>query len=102
MYHILILLQKTTKYYSIYIKYNGGLKMNKNKSTFLGSNWGIIWRNVLLGIGVTFSLFIASPWLLSWYYKWYWSNIKIDDKLHKFTGKANDMFFVYIYYLVTF
>ncbi len=74
----------------------------EKKSTFTGSNWGLIWRSLLFSLGATFTLFIATPWLLSWYLKWYHSNIVIDGKKVRFDGEGKDLLgTVYIYILLT-
>lgn len=74
--------------------------MNKN-STFTGSNWGLIWRTVVLTYGIVLTLFIAAPWLLAWYYKWYAGNMVVDGKKLEFTGTANDLFFIYGFIAIT-
>lgn len=71
--------------------------MESKKSTFTGSNWGLIWRNVVTACGSVYTLGIALPWLLSWYNKWYWSNILIDDQKCAFTGDGSNLLFVWAY-----
>lgn len=75
--------------------------MNLKESTFTGSNWGMIWRSMLLTLGMAFSLFIATPWLYAWYCDWYYGNMIVDGKGLKFIAKGRDCFFMYIIILVT-
>ena len=75
--------------------------MNLKQSTFKGSNWELVWKSILMSLGTTFSLFIATPWLVAWYSKWYWSNVVIDEQKLKFTGKGDDLFHIYVYIIVS-
>ncbi len=72
----------------------------KRESTFTGSNWGLIWRSIVMTYGMAFTLFIATPWLISWYNKWYYENTIIDNNRLMFTGEGRDMFFYYKYFLL--
>jgi|SRR5690554_6260239 len=73
----------------------------RKESTFTGSNWGLIWRSIVMSYGMVFTLLIATPWLMAWYFKWYYSHIIIDNTQLEFTGSGKDMFFYYTYLLLT-
>jgi uncharacterized membrane protein YjgN (DUF898 family) len=73
----------------------------RKESTFTGSNWGLIWRSVAMSYGMILTLFIATPWLLAWYYKWYYGHTIIDNTQLEFTGSGKNMFFIYTYLLLT-
>lgn len=73
----------------------------RKESTFTGSNWGLIWRTFAMSYGMLLTLFIASPWLIAWYNKWYYNNTIIDNKQLEFTGSGKDMFFYYTYLLLS-
>ena len=74
--------------------------MNKNNSTFTGSNFSLIWRRVILVIGIILTATIATPWILSWYLKWYWGNVVIDGKHQEFNGDGSDLLFIYLYEII--
>ncbi|MGI6787767.1 MAG: hypothetical protein ACOX5X_04420 [Acholeplasmataceae bacterium] len=63
----------------------------EKKSTFIGSNWNLIWRTFVLSFGVAITLFIATPWLLSWYLKWYFDQVIVDGKKLRFDGEGKDL-----------
>ena len=73
----------------------------RKQSTFTGSNWGLIWRSIATSYGMILTLFIASPWLMAWYNKWYYSHTIIDNNKLEFTGSGKDMFFYYTYLLLS-
>lgn len=75
---------------------------SQKESTFLGSNWGLIWRSIIVSFVSTLTLFIAFPWLMAWYYKWYYENIVIDNRYIIFTGKGKNMLFYYVFLLLMF
>ena len=75
--------------------------MNQKTSTFTGGNWSIIWRSFLLTTGTSITLFIALPWLLSWFLKWYFDNTLIDGKQMRFDASGGDLIFFLVYILVT-
>ena len=75
--------------------------MNQKTSTFTSENWSIIWRSFLLTMGTAFSFFIALPWLLSWFLKWYFDNTSIDGKQMRFDASGSDLIFFLVYILVT-
>ena len=75
--------------------------MNQKTSTFTGGNWSIIWRSFLLTTGTAFSFFIALPWLLSWFLKWYFDNTSIDGKQMRFDASGSDLIFFLVYLLIT-
>lgn len=70
------------------------------KSTFTGSNWGILWRSFAMALGMYATLFIATPWLFSWYYNWYYSQFKVDGKQLSYTSKGRDFLFFFWYVLL--
>lgn len=73
----------------------------RKESTFTGSNWGLIWRPIVMSLGISLSLFIATPWLMAWFFNWYFSNMVVDGKQLEFTGTGSDMFFIYLYFLIS-
>lgn len=73
----------------------------KKESTFTGSNWGIIGRLIVMSFGMALTYYIAAPWLLAWYYRWYYENTIIDNKRLEFTGTGKDMLFFYTFLVVT-
>jgi uncharacterized membrane protein YjgN (DUF898 family) len=73
----------------------------RKESTFTGSNWGLIWRSIAMSYGMFLTLFIAAPWLMAWYNKWYYSQTIIDNKQLEFTGSGKNMFFIYTYLLLS-
>ena len=70
----------------------------KKESTFTGSNWGIIGRLIVMSFGMALTYCIAAPWLLAWYYRWYYENTIIDNKRLEFTGTGKDMLFFFTFY----
>jgi len=73
----------------------------EKKSTFTGSNFDLIWRSIVVALGMSFTILIATPWLLSWLGKWFFDNVIIDGKKMRFDAEGRDLLKpVYILLLV--
>lgn len=71
------------------------------ESTFTGSNLMLLVNNFLVAIGIILTLGIGRPWVLAWYYRWYYGHHVVDGKKLNYTAKGSDFFFVYLIFLVT-
>lgn len=74
----------------------------ERKSTFTGSNWGLIWRSIVMVLGASFTILIASPWLISWFAKWFCENLIVDGKPMRFEAEGRDLMKpIYIFLLLS-